>query len=154
MENATIGYNCTMRFRLGCVLGFASGYYMGARAGRERYEELNQLLAKARRSDAYQTATDKAKDLVDDKVERAKDLVEDKVERARDFVEERRSGDGDGDGGGDRGQQGDGEEAPVGIPIGTIVGSELDPAVDDLSPGPPPAGSLSEDPRSGGPSAP
>ncbi len=127
---APIGYNCTMRFRLGYVLGFGSGYYLGARAGRARYDQLNQLLAKARRSDVYEVATDKAKDLVDDG-----------VERARDFVEEHRSTPPDVDG----------------IPIATIVGSEADPLVadpDDLSPGPPPAGSLSEDPSPGGPVAP
>lgn len=119
-----------MRFRLGCLLGFASGYYLGTRAGRARYDQLNRLLAKLRRTDAYETATGKAKDLVDDGVGRAKDLVEDGVERASDFVEEHRS-------------TGDIE----GIPIGTVVGSDLDPTVSDLSPGPPPAGSLTEDPR-------
>jgi hypothetical protein len=130
-----------MRFRLGCLLGFASGYYLGTRAGRARYDQLNRLLAKLRRTDAYESATGKAKDLVDDGVERAKDLVDDGVERAKDlvedgverasdFVEEHRS-------------TGDVE----GIPIGTVVGSDLDPTVSDLSPGPPPAGSLSKDPR-------
>ncbi len=130
-----------MRFRLGLVLGSSCGYYLGARAGRARYEQLNRLLAKARRSDAYETASDKAKDLVDGGVERAKDLVDDGVERARDFVEDHRSTSAESD-------------ADSGIPIGTIAGSELDPAVHDLSPGPPPAGSLSEDPHSGGPTAP
>ncbi len=117
-----------MRFRLGLVLGFSCGYYLGTRAGRARYEQLNRLLAKARRSDAYETASEKAKDLVDEG-----------VEKARDFVEDHRPTSAESDGG---------------IPIGTIAGSELDPSVHDLSPGPPPAGSLSDDPRPGGPAAP
>ena len=33
-----------MRFRTGAVVGFAVGYYLGARAGRERYEQLRRVL--------------------------------------------------------------------------------------------------------------
>lgn len=65
-----------MRFRLGMMAGFATGYYLGAKAGRERYEQLNTMLRKIRRSDAYETATDKAKAVVDLGAERAKDFVE------------------------------------------------------------------------------
>jgi hypothetical protein len=39
-----------MRFRLGVVVGFAAGYYLGARAGRERYEQMRQGIAKVRES--------------------------------------------------------------------------------------------------------
>lgn len=84
LRNGQIGYNIGMRLRLGFVLGFSSGYYLGARAGRARYEQLNRLFDKARRSDAYETATEKTKTLVDDGVERAKD-----------FVEEHRGGNGE-----------------------------------------------------------
>ena len=35
-----------MRFRLGAALGFGVGYYLGARAGRERYEQLRRLIAR------------------------------------------------------------------------------------------------------------
>lgn len=65
-----------MRFRLGVMIGFGAGYYLGAKAGRERYEQLNQMVKKVKRSDAYDTATDKAKAVVDLGVERAKDLVD------------------------------------------------------------------------------
>jgi hypothetical protein len=33
-----------MRFRIGLVLGFGLGYYLGARAGRERYEQIRSWL--------------------------------------------------------------------------------------------------------------
>ena len=66
-----------MRMRLGLVVGFGAGYYLGARAGRERYDELNRLLEKARRSEAYETAAAKARAAVDLGVERARDVVED-----------------------------------------------------------------------------
>jgi len=36
-----------MKFRTGAVVGFAVGYYFGARAGRERYEQLRKMIDKA-----------------------------------------------------------------------------------------------------------
>ena len=68
-----------MRFKLGLIFGFALGYYLGAMAGRERYVQLNRMLRKARRSDAFETAVDKTKAVVDLGVERAKDLVDNKT---------------------------------------------------------------------------
>ena len=65
-----------MKFKLGLIFGFAVGYYFGAMAGRERYQQLNRMLRKARRSDAFETAVDKTKAVVDLGVERAKDAIE------------------------------------------------------------------------------
>jgi hypothetical protein len=65
-----------MRFRAGLVVGFATGFYAGAMAGRERYEQINGALRRARRSGAIDAATGKAKAVVDLGVERAKDIVE------------------------------------------------------------------------------
>ncbi len=33
-----------MRFRTGALIGFAAGYYLGAKAGRERYEQLRRMV--------------------------------------------------------------------------------------------------------------
>ena len=68
-----------MAFKVGLVSGFAAGYYLGAKAGRQRYEQMNQALRKLRRSDAVDSATEKAKTVVGEKVESAKNLVESKV---------------------------------------------------------------------------
>jgi hypothetical protein len=65
-----------MRFRLGLVVGFAAGYYFGSRAGRERFEQINRLLRRVRRSDTFDTATDKARAIVDLGVERARDVFD------------------------------------------------------------------------------
>ena len=35
-----------MKFRVGLGLGFVVGYYMGARAGRERYEQLRRVIGR------------------------------------------------------------------------------------------------------------
>lgn len=67
-----------MRFRLGAIAGFGAGYYLGAMAGRERYEQMNRLVRKAKRSEAFDMAADKAKAVVDLGVERAKDIIDSK----------------------------------------------------------------------------
>jgi hypothetical protein len=72
-----------MRFRLGLVIGFGAGYYLGSQAGRERYEEINRLLKKVKRTDVYETASDKTKAVIDLGVERAKDVIEEQVDKAR-----------------------------------------------------------------------
>ena len=72
-----VGYVRAMRFRLGLVLGFGAGYYLGARAGRERYEQLNRWIDRTRNSEAYETATEKARAVVDLATERAKDIADD-----------------------------------------------------------------------------
>ncbi|MGH9067431.1 MAG: YtxH domain-containing protein [Acidimicrobiales bacterium] len=64
-----------MRMRVGLATGFAVGYYFGARAGRERYEQLRRLLQRARRSPALQPA-DKPRAVVNLGVERARTFVE------------------------------------------------------------------------------
>ena len=68
-----------MRFRLGIVIGFALGYYIGARAGRERYEDINRMVRKLKRSEAFDTAADKTRAVVDLSVERARDVIDDKL---------------------------------------------------------------------------
>ena len=57
-----------MRFKTGVVVGFGIGYYLGAKAGRTRYEELRNWL--------HGPAADKAQAVIDLAVERARDLVE------------------------------------------------------------------------------
>jgi hypothetical protein len=68
-----------MRFRLGLVTGFAAGYYLGARAGRQRYDQINRALRRAKRSDACEAATEKAKAAVEEGVDKARDLVESRM---------------------------------------------------------------------------
>src|SRR5688572_29877190 len=65
-----------MRFKLGLAIGFAAGYYLGAKAGRARYEQLRQWVDKAKESEAVEVAAEKAKAVVDLGVERARDVVE------------------------------------------------------------------------------
>lgn len=61
---------------MGMVTGFAGGYYLGAKAGRQRYDQINRSLAKLRRSDTFETAAEKAKTAVEEGVEKARSLVD------------------------------------------------------------------------------
>jgi hypothetical protein len=44
------GTKLDMRFRVGLLAGFAAGYYLGSKAGRERYEQIRRWIEDARRS--------------------------------------------------------------------------------------------------------
>ena len=39
------------KFRIGLALGFGAGYYLGTKAGHQRYAELNRLISRLRKSD-------------------------------------------------------------------------------------------------------
>ncbi|MDQ6696312.1 MAG: hypothetical protein M3Z46_02495 [Actinomycetota bacterium] len=65
-----------MSLRTGLLIGFGAGYYFGAKAGRERFEQLDRVLTKVRESEAVDTAAEKAKAVLDLSVERARDLIE------------------------------------------------------------------------------
>ena len=69
-------YDKRMRFRAGLLIGLATGYYLGARAGRERYVQINQGLRRIHASPAFGAAADKARAAVDLSVERAKDIID------------------------------------------------------------------------------
>jgi membrane protein DedA with SNARE-associated domain len=55
-----------MGFKTGALVGLAVGYYLGAKAGRERYEQINTWIQQARDSDAVTAATNRAREVLDD----------------------------------------------------------------------------------------
>ncbi|MEA3020998.1 MAG: hypothetical protein QOI47_2522 [Actinomycetota bacterium] len=65
-----------MRFRLGLIVGAGAGYYLGTAAGKERHEQIKRTLKKISRSEVYETAADKAKEIVEVGVEKAKGLID------------------------------------------------------------------------------
>lgn len=66
----------SIRFRFGLAVGFALGYYLGARAGEERYKQIRHAIERASRSELV----DKAKAAVDLGVERLRDMREERTE--------------------------------------------------------------------------
>lgn len=49
-----------MKFRFGLIVGLIIGFVLGARAGRERYEQIIALYKKAKSNDQVRDATDLA----------------------------------------------------------------------------------------------
>jgi hypothetical protein len=64
-----------MRFRAGFIVGAAIGYYYGAKAGRERYEQLDRALERVRRHPTYQQASE----VVSGRLGQVQDIAKDKI---------------------------------------------------------------------------
>jgi len=64
-----------MKFKTGFIVGGAIGYYYGARAGRERYEQIERRLERLRSTSAYRSATDTVGGAVDQVRGRARETV-------------------------------------------------------------------------------
>ena len=47
-------------------MGFAVGYYLGAKAGRERFEQIDQWLEKVRGTDTYREITHRLEQLYEE----------------------------------------------------------------------------------------
>jgi len=74
------------KFRVGALVGLALGYYLGTRAGRERYEQINRFLRRARSAPAFDqaaTVAGKAKAVIDLTRERVVDVTEQKTDVSR-----------------------------------------------------------------------
>jgi membrane protein DedA with SNARE-associated domain len=54
-----------MRFRMGMLVGGVIGYVLGARAGRERYEQIKRWAGEARKHPAVAQLADQGLGLVD-----------------------------------------------------------------------------------------
>ena len=72
-----------MRGRLGVLIGFGAGYVLGAKAGRERYEQLQRLYENVVNSPGFQQATGKAKEAVGTGLGQAKDLASEGVNKVK-----------------------------------------------------------------------
>jgi len=66
-----------MRFRVGLLIGLGVGYYYGAKAGRERYEQIDEWLDKVRATTTYQDVVIKVNDGFREGTTAARRLIED-----------------------------------------------------------------------------
>jgi hypothetical protein len=80
-----------MKGRLGLFVGFGAGYVLGAKAGRERYEQLRRLYDNLAASPTVRQASGKAKEAMGTGIEQARDLASEGVSKVAGAVKERRS---------------------------------------------------------------
>lgn len=66
-----------MGFKAGIAVGLAVGYYFGAQAGRERYEQIERYLEPIRASDAWQQSRELAKGLLNEGVSATRQALKD-----------------------------------------------------------------------------
>lgn len=83
-----------MRGRLGLFLGFGAGYVLGAKAGTERYEQLQRLYENVKSSPTFQRASGKAMGAVGAGLDQAKGVASEGASKVSDAVRERKSGNG------------------------------------------------------------
>ena len=70
------------KFRAGAAIGLAAGYYLGTKAGRDRYDQLNRLFRRARGNETIDhaaTAVARARAVIDLTRERVVDLTDHKA---------------------------------------------------------------------------
>jgi hypothetical protein len=68
-----------MKFRTGAVVGFAVGYYYGAKAGRERYHQLQGYLERVQDNPNYRQARERALEVADKGASKARQVVEERL---------------------------------------------------------------------------
>jgi hypothetical protein len=83
-----------MRFRLGLVIGFGAGYVLGARAGRQRYEQLRAYWNQLTGSPTVQRAAERTKEVAGEGARRGLYAVQHGVEKAGTAVKDRLNKDG------------------------------------------------------------
>lgn len=64
-----------MGFKIGLIIGAAAGYLLGAKAGRERYQQFLDGWARLSGNDCFQTMATRGKAAADKAAERVKDTV-------------------------------------------------------------------------------
>ena len=78
-----------MRGKLGLIIGFGIGYVLGARAGRQRYEQINAYWNRFTGSPTVQRAAGKAKEAAGGSAKRSLYAVQHGVERVGSAVADR-----------------------------------------------------------------
>jgi hypothetical protein len=78
-----------MKFKTGLIVGFGAGYVLGARAGRERYEQIRRRWSGFAGSPTVQKATERTKEVAEEQGKRTLHAVQQGVEKAGTAVKER-----------------------------------------------------------------
>ncbi len=80
-----------MKLRTAIVFGI--GYLLGAKAGRDRYEQLRRTYRRATSNEAVRKVIDQGKEMVDTGTAQVRDVVAEQLNQAGDVIRERTEGD-------------------------------------------------------------
>ena len=82
-----------MKFRHGLVVGLAAGYVLGAKAGRQRYEQIVKVTETVAAVPPIRQLIDETKELADAGTTKAREVVSDQLhavsEQVRDVAEQK-----------------------------------------------------------------
>lgn len=78
-----------MKFKTGLLVGFGIGYVLGAKAGRERYEQIQQTWDRFSGSPAVQRTAERTKEVAEEQAKRTLHAVEHGVDKAGSAVKSR-----------------------------------------------------------------
>ncbi|HZA60519.1 MAG TPA: hypothetical protein VE754_02415 [Actinomycetota bacterium] len=81
-----------MGFKRGLIVGFGIGYVLGAKAGRERYEELKRGWQQFTGNSTVQSVMTRGREVVESGAEKSLHVVEEKVKKATGSVKKRLEG--------------------------------------------------------------
>jgi hypothetical protein len=70
-----------MRFRFGMILGFVAGYLLGAKAGKERYEQIVRALKRFIGTEPVQRVADLGKEFLGDGMTKASERIRSAVDK-------------------------------------------------------------------------
>jgi hypothetical protein len=80
--------------KLRTVIAFALGYVLGARAGRDRYEQMRRAYRRATSNEHVRMVIDQGKDIVDASTAQMRGAVADQLAHAGDAIRDRVDGNG------------------------------------------------------------
>jgi hypothetical protein len=80
-----------MGVKSGFIIGFGAGYVLGARAGRQRYEQISQWWGQLTGSPAFQKVTERTKEAAGEGAKKSLFAVQRGVEKAGTAVKDRLS---------------------------------------------------------------
>ncbi|MEZ5137179.1 MAG: YtxH domain-containing protein [Acidimicrobiales bacterium] len=72
-----------MKFSTGLLIGFGAGYYLGTKAGRERYHQIEDMLDAVRRTDGYQQLRDRVSEVAQQGTEKLGGVIDEVADARR-----------------------------------------------------------------------
>jgi hypothetical protein len=80
--------------KLRTFIAFAVGYVIGAKAGRDRYEQLRRSYRRATSNESVRKVIDQGKEIVDAGTAQARGVVSEQLSQAGDAIRTRANGNG------------------------------------------------------------